>query len=411
MLGGWDEFDDRVRQIDPDYAGISSYTVELPYALECARRVKKVSRRTRVVAGGIHATMFPADFLNTGNVDNVICGEADVEFANFVDDSQSYPKVFWAPTPDLDQLPIPDRELWPDIETRMSVDPWGLLNYKFPVPTAEMIAIRGCPFKCAFCCGPGEQQLFTKPAKDGERIPAIRGSGVDRVMDEIAYLRKRFGIKSITFHDDQFVIRPRWVDEFCDKMHERGFVKDGVEWLASCRADLICKNEALIEKMARAGLRIIIIGFESFSPRILKWFNKGTTVGQNFQAARICKKYGIKIWANYILGVPTPNGWNKDDDIMTVDGIRAIEPDHYSPAFFNAMPGSPLYKWCVDNDIIEYPDDKSQLGARDPAKARMKGVDYDYLRSILVTDSVFVRARAVPDVPEYFTSKEKLCWT
>ncbi len=388
-ISGWEEFEERVRSAAPDVVGISHQTIEFSIAQEAARRIKKIDRRICVVVGGAHATMFPEECLKSGYVDYAVRGEGEISFPALVEHPSSFPPSFWGETPDLDRVPFPARDIWDDYETRIQREPFGISGFRFKLPMAEMINTRGCPFNCSFCDGPGEKQIYTRISQSGDRIPYIRGRSVANVIAEIKALRARYGIQSVMFHDDQFVIKRSWIEEFVRALHDEGLVKSGFEWVTSCKADIVCKYEGLFEKMAEAGLRLLIIGFESFSPRVLKWFNKTATAEQNFRAAEICRKYGIKIWANYILGVPTGEGWKMHDDLLTVDGVLQVEPVHYSPSFYTPTPGSPLYAWYKNSNLILEARTLEDLGERGPFTPKVKGVDYEFLRAIMVDDSIF----------------------
>ncbi len=233
--------------------------------------------------------MFPGECLETGAFDHVIQGEGEVSFPDLIEDPTRFPRFFWGETPDLDNIPFPDREIWPDYTKRMLCEPFGLAKFSFPLPMAEVINTRGCPYNCTFCCGPGEHQLYTRVNGNGKRMPYIRGRSVESVIAELEMLMDKYGIRSAMFHDDQFIISPKWVAEFVTQLHQRGIVKRGFKWVTSSRADIICRNDELLGRMAEAGLALLIVGFESFSPSILRWCSKGTKVDDNFGAADICK--------------------------------------------------------------------------------------------------------------------------
>ena len=62
-----------------------------------------------------------------------------------------------------------------------------------------MVASRGCPHHCAFCCN------YTGTIRnDGV---AIRGH--EKVIDEMQHLRDVFGAQEIFFADDIFLLRRR----------------------------------------------------------------------------------------------------------------------------------------------------------------------------------------------------------
>ena len=122
-----------------------------------------------------------------------------------------------------------------------------------------------------------------------------------------------------------------------------------------------------------------LIGFESGSDRVLEFIKKGATVEQNIQAGRICKELGIKIFGNYIFGLPTET---REEMRQTVRMMRAIAPDMYSPNVFTPAPGSELYDYCVAHDL-------SLVGNSEAYRrnilsgAKIKGVDYDLVNKLV----------------------------
>ncbi len=389
-LSGWEEYGRLVESVSPDFVGISIHSVEFPFAVEAARRAKRILPRVKAIAGGVHPTMFPEECLEEGVFDHVLKGEGEVSLPLLVKDPSRFPRVFWGETPDLDKIPFPDRDVWPDLRQRLACEPFGIKGYRFPLPMAEMINTRGCPYQCTFCCGPGEHQVYSRPSAGGDRKTYIRGRSVANVVAELEMLMEKYGIRSVMFHDDQFILSPQWVERFIEALHSRGIVKAGLKWVTSSRADIICRNDRLIGKMADAGLELLIIGFESFSPRILKWFGKGVTAEENFRAAEICRTHGVKVWANYILGIPTDTGWRMEDDLATVEGVLRVRPVHYSPALYTPVPGSLLYPYYKDNGLILEASESGDLNDRGAMTPKVKGVDYDLLKSIMMDDSAFL---------------------
>jgi radical SAM superfamily enzyme YgiQ (UPF0313 family) len=141
------------------------------------------------------------------------------------------------------------------------------------------------------------------------------------------------------------------------------------------RADILVKHEDMVAKMAAAGLRGYFIGFESGSDRVLRFIRKGTTAEQNREAARICRKYGISIWANYMMGLPTET---KEEVMATVRLMKDIDPDYYSPAFFTPHPGTDLYDYAIEHNLSRITNYDSYR--RNPTEPKIKGQDYDFLK-------------------------------
>lgn len=377
LLSGWHEYEATLRRERPDFVCVTAHTVEIEEAVACCERAKRVHPACITVGGGIHLTMFPGDA--TSAVDFVIRGEGELALPRLLADPASWPRVCWGEPPDLDLLPLEDRSLYPDFAWRMQFPMWSL-----PPPTAEMLTGRGCPYACRFCCGPGEQNLYSKPAPsgDGRRIPSFRRRSVESVIAEIAGLRSAHGVRSFVFHDDQFLLDPRWVAEFCRRLASTEPNRRGPRWWAACRADVICRHPGLVADMKRAGLKVVSIGFESFSDALLEWLGKGTTSELNFRAAEICRRLGLEIFANVILGVPRSDGiWRPADDIATVEAIERIRPRYVSPSFFTPVPGSALHGWWRAT-FPQAAAGAGDGGRRNPVPGSIPGVDYAALAAL-----------------------------
>jgi len=324
--------------------------------------------------------MDPEAGLACGALDFVLRGEGEVSLPELVGAPGQFPPTFWGEPPDLDRIPFEDRELYPDYGERVKFPLWDL-----PTPIVDVLTKRGCPWKCRFCCGPGEQNLYTRPARyDPEvRIPTFRHRSVPHVIAELEQLHRKYAIRGVIFHDDQFLIRKNWVIEFCQALRDAGFVERGIRWWAASRGDVICKFPDVIERMRDAGLQILSIGFESFSDRMLDWMKKQTSRDQNLRAAEICRTLGIDIFANVILGMPDSDGeWHLQDDLASLDAIREIRPRYFSPSFFSPIPGSWFHGWAKENDLI-LGAEPGVLGSRTPDEMRVRGVDYARLKRVL----------------------------
>jgi anaerobic magnesium-protoporphyrin IX monomethyl ester cyclase len=227
-----------------------------------------------------------------------------------------------------------------------------------------MLSGRGCPFKCAFC-QPAENAVFGKP---------FRQRSVDNVLAEMRYLYYKYKYKSASFWDDTFTVNRHWVNEFCDKYDIP------VPLSVTCRADIICNNEAMIERLAKIGVTYLVIGFESGSQRILDMLKKGTTVEQNIKAAEICRKYGIKVFASFMLGLPTET---KEESLMTEKMMETIDADWPCCYWYTPIPGTKLYKYCEDNDLMLHDMDMETIARTAKFVPQIKGIDYTFLHEIM----------------------------
>ncbi len=380
LMQGWQDYERRLLEAQPEVLCVTAHTSEIDIALECCRRAKRVLPGILLVAGGIHFTMYPHLGEDDKSVDFVIRGEGEISLPKLLADPAAHPRVFWGEVPDLDEIPFEDRELYDDYCDRTNFQLWHL-----ETPTVDLLTKRGCPWQCRFCCGPGEQNLFTRasPRREGVRLPTFRHRSVENVLDELDELYERYRFRSVVFHDDQFVIRREWVEDFCRGLHRRGHVERGIQWWAASRSDIVCAHPELFAAMVDAGLRILSIGFESFNDPMLRWMRKGTTRAENLEAAEICHDLGIDLFANVILGMPfSDTKWHLEHDRESMAAIERIRPRYFSPSFFSPIPGSWFFDWAVEHDLL-IEDKAAATGNRRPEEAKIRGVDYRRLDRML----------------------------
>lgn len=362
-LAGWSEFDAEVNKRSPGVFAISSMSVDFAVAAEAALRIKATDSSSVVIVGGVHPTVALEDVKKLPQFDHIITGEGEVSFSRLLsglERGEKPERVTQGAPADVATLPYPDRELF-DYRNGESANAWQDFMQQ---PFVSIIAGRGCPFKCAFC-QPAERMIFGGKAKI-RKVPDIIG--------ELKDLREKYQFKSLLIHDDLFTISRSHVLEFCKAYREEGFPGS---FACSARADFIAGNEDVIKEMAEVGLQCLLIGFESASQGILDLLKKGTTVAQNRAAAEICAKYGIKVFGNFMFGIP---GETAEDVKATVRFIREIRPAYPSIAFFTPFPGTELGDYCVAQKLLL--ENKGDFYNRSAsAEGKLKGIDYSFLKA------------------------------
>ena len=90
-LSGWNEYAQLVGEVSPDFIGISIHSVEFSIAVEVAKMAKRVLPEVKIVAGGVHPTMFPQECIDSGVFDCVLQGEGEISFPLLVENPSHFP--------------------------------------------------------------------------------------------------------------------------------------------------------------------------------------------------------------------------------------------------------------------------------------------------------------------------------
>ena len=260
-----------------------------------------------VILGGIHVTSLPDEAAL--HADSIFIGPAEESFPRFLIDfkkKQAHKKYF-SSIRTIENLPPVRRDL--------------IKRNRYLVPNSLVVS-RGCPHSCSFCY----KESFFEGGKSFYVQP------VDVALAEI----ERLPGKHLYFLDDHLLGNPRFAESLFDGMIGMNRVFQGAATVES-----ILKGN-LIEKAAKAGLRSLFIGFESFSPENLKQSNKSQNLDKDYRKAiQRLHNLGIMINGSFVFGLDNDNS---DVFKRTVDwGIEnAITTSTYH--ILTPYPGTALYK-------------------------------------------------------------------
>jgi|TARA_B100002003_G_scaffold237790_1_gene255293 magnesium-protoporphyrin IX monomethyl ester (oxidative) cyclase len=350
-----DEALNEIVKISPDIIGITTETPNMKRSALFSEKIKD-SLNIPIVFGGPHPTLLPEEVLSHNSIDYVVIGEGEYSIVELVNALNC-----GSPVEQFSKINgIGYKNNGKVIITEQSERIRDLDNLKFPayhcidinryrptphqyrrLPVASMVTSRGCPFSCTFC---SSSEMF-------KRKYIIRS--VDNVIEEIIYLKERFGVKEITFWDDIWGLSKRWVEDFCNKLVKE---KIDITWSCSCRADTV--SERMLLQMAKAGCWRIFYGLESLDSDILKAINKGIKLEGIYDSVSWTKKAGIEVHGNFILGLPmeTPEKARK-----MVKNICKIPFDYVKFNVLTPYPGTVLYRELNDGKWGTYRENHDKL--------------------------------------------------
>jgi hopanoid biosynthesis associated radical SAM protein HpnJ len=226
---------------------------------------------------------------------------------------------------DLDALPWVTKVYKRDLDiTRYNVP--FLLH-----PYLAFYTSRGCPALCTFCLWP--------QTHSGRRW---RLRSAADVAAECRYAREQFPhLQEIFFDDDTFNYRKERTIELCQRLRPLGMT-----W--SCTSRVTTDYETL-KAMKEAGCRLLIVGYESGDPQILKNIKKGATVDMARRFTANCKKLGLLVHGDYIIGLP---GETRETIRRTIDFAKRIDTETIQVSIAHPYPGTEFYEYVRQNGLL-----------------------------------------------------------
>lgn len=251
-----------------------------------AKRVYKIADRAlgqgkKVILGGVHPTMMIDEAKAHSSA--VVFGEIETIYDRLMEDIYTdnlqavyRPEAGWKSMTDMEYPNLAHARRSPNSK-----------QYSFRLP---LLATKGCPVGCNFCCTP---RIYGKSFR-------VRES--DRVIDEIKLRQQEAGKPNIhiSFMDDNICFKPAFADELFNAM-----IGLGARWNANISMNFL-EKPYVAELAKNAGCEMLNIGFESVSPDTIKYVHKGSNrVGHYEDIVANVHKNGIAIQGYFIFGFDT----------------------------------------------------------------------------------------------------------
>jgi radical SAM superfamily enzyme YgiQ (UPF0313 family) len=193
----------------------------------------------------------------------------------------------------------------------------------------DYITSQGCRFRCTFCADPtvyGRGWFGLEPVRVGA---------------ELQQLWNAYRFTDIGFQDETFFTHADRVAAIADEMLRRDL---DVTWMATMRADQGARlDERILASCRHAGLRRVMVGLESGSQAMLDWMKKDVKLDQVFVTAEKCRRHGIGVLFNLIVGFPGEPPESVSATLAVAKRLRAFGPDFQVALFYyRPYPGTPI---------------------------------------------------------------------
>jgi radical SAM superfamily enzyme YgiQ (UPF0313 family) len=298
---------------NPDLVVIQVYITNAFRSYEIADHYR--SQGAYVILGGLHVTSLPNEAAKHAN--SIFIGPGEDTFPQFLKDfkNKKPQKIYTSTVRSLVGIPPVRRDL--------------IKRSRYLVPNS-IVVTRGCPHHCSFCY---KDAFFT-----GGK--SFYTQEVDEALSEI----DRLPGKHLYFLDDHLLGNAKFATSLFDGMMGMNRLFQGAATI-----DSILRGN-LIEKAAKAGLRSVFIGFETFSPENLKQSNKKQNLAKSYEdAVKRLHSLGIMINGSFVFGLD-----HDDTDVFkrTVDwGVEnGITTSTYH--VLTPYPGTKLFQDMESQDRI-----------------------------------------------------------
>jgi hopanoid biosynthesis associated radical SAM protein HpnJ len=343
-------------RISRDYGFLVLFTSTPGFAndVHLAEMIKTVHPTIKIAFVGPHVSVSPEESLRASTaIDFVVRREfefAVTEFAegkplaeiagvSYLENGKITHNPDRPPLEDLDSLPLAVEIYKRDLD---------ISRYNVPFLKHPFIAFytsRGCPALCTYCLWP---QTFA-----GHRW---RPRSVENVVAEIRRALELFPqVKEIFFDDDTFAWKKSRTIEICEKLKPLN-----VTWSCTCR---VHADFETLKAMKEAGCRLLIVGFESGDPTILKNIKKGATVEQALEFMSNCRRLGLLVHGDFIIGLP---GETRETIERTMQFAEKLDCETIQVSIAHSYPGTEFHDYLINHGYLTEDEMADECGHQLP---------------------------------------------
>jgi len=307
-------------------------------AIEMSRLVRRLRPELPIVFGGWHPSLESGQTLREDFVDIVVRHQGEktlVEILQRLESGSPLDLVqgCWfkrdgriiqnpdRPAAALASLPAPAYDL-------IDFDAYERASGERKLPYATSV---GCPYACNYCTDMVFYNRRFNPYDTG------------LVVEELVTLVRAHRLTEVALLDSNFLVDVRRALAIANGILDS---KVRFRWSFQASTDLLCRMaDADVQTLAASGVSHIGFGTESASPDVLRHMNKAHQhIPDMFEAARKCKRAGIRVTYNLIFGYPGEEDRHRRETLKVMGQIaERFDNVSFSPNVFTPYPGIPIW--------------------------------------------------------------------
>ena len=287
----------------PDVLAFSVFTDNYQWALDVARQVRQ-EHKCITVWGGMHVTACPDEVIAQPEVDYMIIGEGEAPFTELLENLNK-----GLPVESIDNLWLKHKDKIIKNRPRklMKPDEFPEVDktiYEKFIPIKDYyltVTSKGCIAHCSYCL----QNYLHRWEKEENIGPFLREKSVDAVLEELKFMKQKYGLKYIDIKNNVLSGNRKWLNEFVERYPK----EVGVPFRIMGHPLLFQKEWAA--KLKAAGCHHIQIGIESMNTDVRnKVLLRNETDEEIIASLDNINNAGINFSADLIVGLP---GESEDD--------------------------------------------------------------------------------------------------
>jgi len=327
----------------PNLIVVDTSTPSIYNDVEVATKIKKTLPSVHINLVNTHPSRVPDETFGLSKYINSICrGEFDytvLDLAKAIETNKSLktiPGLSFRENgkithnknreliKNLDELPFVS-EVY---KKYLNIKDYFYASLKYPQIT--ILTARGCPNNCSFC---------NIPFKKSYRVRSI-----ENVVEEFEFIQNELPeVKEIMVEDDTFPVSKKRTIGLCELMMKKEIK---LSWSCNARVDT---DFNVLKRMKEAGCRLLCVGFESPTQKVLDNIHKRTTKERQIQFMRDTRKVGLLVNGCIMVGLP---GDTRDTIRETIEFAKELNPDTLQVYPLYAYPGTELWEWGEKNGYL-----------------------------------------------------------
>ena len=373
----------KIKEFKPDLIAFSITTDLWQRTKRLIEIIDWNTNKIPIIVGGVHPTIDPKKVIPF--VDYVCIGEGEEALPELCyklemkEDTKSIKNIWYnndgqiyknklRPLINLNKLPCPDWSLF-DKRHLKGVYKGKIYN------RGHYLAMRGCPFSCAYCTNNYLKKLF----KDNGKY--VRWESVDVTIRNLKKLKREYKLDIIKFSDDLFVARSQAELEYFAKEYKKHI---NLPFLISVSPSLVYSEK--IWALKDAGCVHLSIGVETGNKEIReKYLKRKVTDEQIKNTFRIANTLNLNTSSFNMIGLPTET---RKDIFKTINLNKECNVGTVNVYYIYPYPKTDIQQYCQELPEVSvaesYKFNMSEMSTR-----RLRGLKKTFVLYLKLSKSFY----------------------